>query len=96
MRTIVNRLKRLWTTPVEFYGVDRPEPQAGRWQGLIIFVVLMVGVSANLLYGFERFILQSVRSGHVKLTFEREGRLESESTLESRGTRRGARIRRNP
>jgi hypothetical protein len=42
MRTIVKRLKRLWTTPVEFYGVDRPEPQAGRWQGLMIFVVLIV------------------------------------------------------
>src|SRR5262245_53618141 len=31
------------------------------------------GVSANLLYGFEQFILQSVQSGHVKVTFEREG-----------------------
>jgi uncharacterized membrane protein len=27
------------------------------------------GISANLLYGFERFILQSVQSGHVKMTF---------------------------
>jgi len=42
MRTIVKRLKRLWTSLVEFYGVDRPEPQAGRWQGLMIFVVLIV------------------------------------------------------
>jgi hypothetical protein len=33
------------------------------------------GVSANLLYGFEQFILQSVQSGHVKVTFSREGHL---------------------
>jgi hypothetical protein len=31
------------------------------------------GVSANLLYGFEQFILQSVQSGLIKVTFEREG-----------------------
>jgi hypothetical protein len=42
MRTLMKRLKRLWTTPVEFYGVDRPGPQAGPWQGLMIFVVLIV------------------------------------------------------
>jgi hypothetical protein len=42
MRTLVQHLKRLWTTPVEFYGVDRPEPQAGPWQGLILFVLLLV------------------------------------------------------
>jgi hypothetical protein len=54
------------------------------------------GVSANRLYGFEQFILQSVQSGHVKVTFEREGRLESGSTLESSGNKREARIRRNP
>jgi hypothetical protein len=42
MRTLVQRLKRLWNTPVEFYGVDRPEPQAGPWQGLILFVVILV------------------------------------------------------
>jgi hypothetical protein len=30
-------------------------------------------VSADRLYGFERFILQSVQSGHAKMTFEREG-----------------------
>jgi hypothetical protein len=29
-------------------------------------------VSANCVHGFERFILQSVQSGHVKVTFERE------------------------
>jgi hypothetical protein len=34
------------------------------------------GVSANRLYGFERFILQSVRSPHVKATFERKGQLD--------------------
>jgi hypothetical protein len=31
------------------------------------------GVSANLLYGFERFILQNVQSGHVKVTFLLKG-----------------------
>jgi Double zinc ribbon/Adenylate and Guanylate cyclase catalytic domain len=35
------------------------------------------GVSANCLYGFERFILQSLQSGYVKVTFEREGHLGS-------------------
>ena len=30
-------------------------------------------VSADCLYGFERFILQSLQRGHVKMTFEREG-----------------------
>jgi hypothetical protein len=53
-------------------------------------------VSANRLYGFERFILQRAQNGHAKVTFEREGRLESGSTLESNGNRREARIRRNP
>jgi hypothetical protein len=42
MSTLVQRLKRLWNTPVEFYGVDRPEPQAGPWHGLMLFVVLLV------------------------------------------------------
>jgi hypothetical protein len=42
MRTPVQRLKRLWNTPVEFYGVDRPEIQAGPWHGLLLFVVLLV------------------------------------------------------
>src|SRR5687768_10354448 len=42
MRTLVQRLKRWWNTPVEFYGVDRPEPQAGPWHGLLLFVVLLV------------------------------------------------------
>jgi hypothetical protein len=42
MRTLVQRLKRLWNTPVEFYGVDRPEPQAGPWHGLMLFVVLLL------------------------------------------------------
>jgi len=42
MRTLVQRLKRLWNTPVEFYGVDSPEPQAGPWHGLMLFVVLLV------------------------------------------------------
>jgi hypothetical protein len=42
MRALVQRLKRLWNTPVEFYGVDRPEPQAGPWHGLLLFVVLLV------------------------------------------------------
>jgi hypothetical protein len=42
MRTLVQRLKRLWNTPVEFYGVDRPEIQAGPWHGLLLFVVLLV------------------------------------------------------
>ena len=27
---LVQGMKRLWNTPVEFYGVDRPEPQADR------------------------------------------------------------------
>ena len=42
MRTLMTRLKRLWHTPVEFYGVDRPEIQAGPWQGVLLFVVLLV------------------------------------------------------
>ena len=42
MHTLVQRLKRLWNTPVEFYGVDRPEIQAGPWHGLMLFVVLLV------------------------------------------------------
>jgi hypothetical protein len=42
MRTLVQRLRRLWNTPVEFYGVDRPEPQAGPWHGLLLFVILLV------------------------------------------------------
>src|SRR5918992_2231244 len=42
MRTLVQRLKRVWHTPVEFYGVDRPEPQAGSWHGLLLFVILLV------------------------------------------------------
>jgi hypothetical protein len=42
MRPLVQRLKRLWNTPVEFYGVDRPEPQAGPWHGLMLFVVLLM------------------------------------------------------
>src|SRR5688500_18293924 len=42
MRTLAQRLKRVWNTPVEFYGVDRPEPQAGPWHGLLLFVVLLV------------------------------------------------------
>ncbi len=45
MRTLVQRLKRLWNTPVEFYGIDRPEPQALPWQGLVLFVVLLVVMS---------------------------------------------------
>jgi hypothetical protein len=45
MRTLVQQLKRWWTTPVEFYGVDRPEPQAGPWQGLLLFVLLLVVLS---------------------------------------------------
>jgi hypothetical protein len=42
MRLLVQWLKRVWHTPVEFYGVDRPEPQAGPWHGLLLFVVLLV------------------------------------------------------
>jgi hypothetical protein len=42
MRAMMQRLKRLWNTPVEFYGVDRPEIQAGPWHGLMLFVVLLV------------------------------------------------------
>jgi hypothetical protein len=38
----MDRLKRLWNTPVEFYGVDRSEPQAGPWHGLLLFVILLV------------------------------------------------------
>jgi hypothetical protein len=45
MRALMQRLKRLWHTPVEFYGVDRPEPQAGPWHGLILFVILLVILS---------------------------------------------------
>jgi hypothetical protein len=42
MRTLAQWLKRVWHTPVEFYGVDRPEPQAGSWHGLLLFVVLLM------------------------------------------------------
>ena len=42
MRTLMARLKRVWNTPVEFYGVDRPEIQAGPWHGLMLFVILLV------------------------------------------------------
>jgi hypothetical protein len=42
LRTLVQRLKRWWNTPVEFYGVDHPEPQAEPWHGLLLFVVLLV------------------------------------------------------
>jgi hypothetical protein len=42
MRTLMKRLIRLWNTPVEFYGVDRPEPQAASWHGLLLFVLLLV------------------------------------------------------
>jgi hypothetical protein len=42
MRPLVQRLTRWWHTPVEFYGVDRPEPQAGPWHGLLLFVILLV------------------------------------------------------
>jgi hypothetical protein len=42
MRPLMNRLKRLWNTPVEFYGIDRPEPQAGPWHGLMLFVILLL------------------------------------------------------
>ncbi len=45
MCALMQRLKRLWNTPVEFYGVDRPEPQAGPWHGLMLFVVLLVVMS---------------------------------------------------
>jgi len=38
----MTHLKRLWNTPVEFYGIDHPEPQAGPWHGLLLFVVLLV------------------------------------------------------
>jgi hypothetical protein len=42
MRPFMDHLKRLWNTPVEFYGVDCPEPQAGPWHGLMLFVILLV------------------------------------------------------
>ena len=42
MRALVQWLTRLWNTPVEFYGGDRPEIQAGPWHGLMLFVVLLV------------------------------------------------------
>jgi hypothetical protein len=42
MRILVQRLRRLWNTPVEFYGIDSPEPQAAPWQGLMLFVVMLV------------------------------------------------------
>ena len=42
MRTLMQRLRRWWHTPVEFYGVDRPEPQAASWHGLLLFVILFV------------------------------------------------------
>ena len=42
MRTFMHRLKRWWDTPVEFYGVDRSEPQVDSWHGLFLFVLLLV------------------------------------------------------
>jgi hypothetical protein len=62
MRTLVQRLKRLWNTPVEFYGVDRPEPQAGSWHGLLLFVILLVvlGLLWLIRYLPERTVLVHV------------------------------------
>jgi hypothetical protein len=40
MRTFVQRLIQWWNTPVEFYGIDRPEPKAGPWHGLLLFFIL--------------------------------------------------------
>jgi hypothetical protein len=62
MRTLVQRLKRLWNTPVEFYGVDRPEPQAGSWHGLLLFVLLLVvlGLLWLIRYLPERTVLVHV------------------------------------
>jgi hypothetical protein len=62
MRTLVQRLKRLWHTPVEFYGVDRPEPQAGSWHGLLLFVLLLVvlGLLWLVKYLPERTVLVHV------------------------------------
>src|SRR5687768_946380 len=71
MRTLVQRLKRWWNTPVEFYGVDRPEPQAGPWHGLLLFVVLLVvlGLLWLIRYLPERTYLVQLPSmspqGHI-------------------------------
>jgi hypothetical protein len=59
MRILVQRMKRLWNTPVEFYGVDRPEPQAGSWHGLLLFVILLVVLGLLWLINYlpERTVL---------------------------------------
>jgi len=59
MRALMQRLKRVWNTPVEFYGVDRPEPQAGSWHGLLLFVLLLVVLGLLWLINYlpERTVL---------------------------------------
>jgi hypothetical protein len=42
-------------------------------------VGVSTGVSADRLYGFERFILQSLQSNDIKAAFEREGHLHYEA-----------------
>jgi hypothetical protein len=75
MRTFVRRLKQLWDTPVEFYGVDRPEPQAGPWHGLMLFVILLMvlGLLWLIRYLPERtYLVQDwpdvVRGAHMATT----------------------------
>jgi hypothetical protein len=46
------------------------------------FAVFDAGISADRLYGFERFILQSLQSGQAKVTFLLKGHvLEGTSAL---------------
>jgi hypothetical protein len=45
-------------------------------------------VSADCVHGFERFILQSVQSGHVKVTFLLKGYFLEFATLAGEGTNR--------
>jgi hypothetical protein len=48
---------------------------AGEARGQVGGAVAPLDVSANRLYGFERFILQSIRKGHVKVTLSRTNRV---------------------
>jgi hypothetical protein len=48
-------------------------PTAAQGDGMLGRRGVHDGISANLLYGFERFMLQSIQSGHVKVTFLLKG-----------------------
>jgi hypothetical protein len=83
MHTLVQRLKRWWHTPVEFYGVDRSEPQAGPWHGLLLFVLLLVvlGLLWLIRYLPERTILVHVNLPETRARVAQAQRLSEGLTL---------------